>query len=82
MLVKDITKGMRVQLKNGWFATMLDNKKNGTTRLATVEGYFTETGSIYNHTIDRVLTADGYWTGVELNKKELECQALDQMMFG
>jgi len=37
---------MRVRLMNGWDATIEDNKR-GNIRMATVEGYFTEKGSIY-----------------------------------
>ena len=33
MLTNDIKKGMRILLKNGWYATMADNKK-GNIRYA------------------------------------------------
>jgi hypothetical protein len=46
----DLFSGTRVRLRNGWFATIADNKK-GNTRLATVEGFYTETGSVYAHDI-------------------------------
>ena len=42
----DLKKGDRVRLRNGWFATIEDNKK-GAIRMATVEGFVTEMGSIY-----------------------------------
>ena len=42
----DLKKGDRVRLNNGWFATIEDNKK-GAIRMATVEGFETEMGSIY-----------------------------------
>ena len=50
MLTNDLKKGDRVQLRNGWYATILDNKK-GNTRVACVEGDFTESGSVYSHDI-------------------------------
>ena len=63
MKTNDIKKGMRIQLKNGWYATMEDNRK-GNIRMATVEGYFTETGSVYAADIVRVLV-DDQWVKVE-----------------
>lgn len=50
MKTNDIKKGMRFKLRNGWWATMADNKK-GNIRTATVEGYVTEWGSVYAHDI-------------------------------
>lgn len=70
MLTNDIKKGMRVQLKNGWFATMMDNKK-GNIRFANVEGYFTEMGSIYAADIARVQVGDK-WEKVETTAKQKE----------
>jgi len=58
----DLKKGVRIQLDNGWFATIADNAK-GNTRIATVEGYETETGSVYSHDIVRALV-DGSWVSV------------------
>jgi hypothetical protein len=46
----DLKKGDRVQLRNGWLATIEDNLK-GNTRMATVEGSVTEIGSVYSHDI-------------------------------
>lgn len=46
MKTNDLKKGMRVRLMNGWDATIQDNKR-GNIRMATVDGHFTETGSIY-----------------------------------
>jgi len=46
MKANDLKKGDRVRLNNGWFATIEDNKK-GAIRMATVEGFVTEMGSIY-----------------------------------
>lgn len=46
----DLKKGDRVRLRNGWYGTVADNKK-GNTRMVTVEGDYTETGSVYSHDI-------------------------------
>ena len=51
MKTNDLKKGDRVQLRNGWYATIEDNLK-GNTRMATVEGIYTEMGSVYSHDID------------------------------
>lgn len=58
MKTNELKKGARVSLRNGWFATIADNMK-GNTRLAEVEGYYTEIGSVYSHDIVLAHTADG-----------------------
>ena len=45
-----LKKGTRVVLRNGWVAVLEDNKR-GSIRMATVEGFYTEMGSIYAHDI-------------------------------
>lgn len=50
MLANELRKGTRVVLRNGWHATMADNAR-GNIRMATVEGVYTETGSVYAHDI-------------------------------
>lgn len=55
MKTNDLKKGDRVLLRNGWYATIEDNKK-GNIRLATVEGFYTETGSVYAHDIVRCVS--------------------------
>lgn len=50
----DLRKGDVVFLRNGWRATIADNRK-GITRMAEVFGYETETGSIYAHDISSML---------------------------
>lgn len=63
MKTNDLKKGTRIQLRNGWFATIEDNMK-GNTRLCTVEGTCTEMGSVYSHDIMQYL-ADSVWHLVE-----------------
>jgi len=50
MNTNDLKKGIKVQLRSGWFATIKDNKK-GNTRLAEVDGVVREMGSVYSHDI-------------------------------
>jgi fatty acid desaturase len=59
----DLKKGDRVQLQNGWRATIMDSKK-GTIRFAEVEGFVTELGSIYIWDI----------VGVELTPKQVKAR--------
>lgn len=54
MKTNELKRGDRVQLRNGWFATIADNAK-GNTRIAKVEGFVTDTGSIYAHNIMRLV---------------------------
>lgn len=58
MKTNDLKKGARVRLRNGWYATIADNKK-GDIRLADVEGHFREIGSVYAHDIVTAETAFG-----------------------
>jgi hypothetical protein len=67
MLINDVKKGMRVQLKNGWFGTMADNAK-GNIRMVDVEGLYREIGSVYAHDIATVRpTPDSAFEKVELS---------------
>ena len=72
MKSNDIKKGMRLKLKNGWYATMQDNTR-GNIRLAEVEGYFTETGSIYVWDIEAVKVKNK-WISIELTDKQVKAQ--------
>ena len=63
MKTNDLKRGSYVLLRNGWEAEIADNMK-GNTRLATVYGDFTETGSVYAHDIVRVKFADE-WHDIE-----------------
>ena len=57
----DLKKGMRVKLANGFYATLADNAR-GNTRMATVEGVVTETGSVYAHDIMEAQVANSWVT--------------------
>lgn len=56
VLIENVRKNDRVQLKNGWYATVLDNKGAASVRLCKVEGLYTDIGSVYATDIDRVQT--------------------------
>lgn len=81
MKTADIKKGMRIQLRNGWFGTMMDNKKT-VARFAEVEGVYTEMGSVYSFDIVRAQTADGVWHSVEYTEKEIKTYEMNQAIFG
>lgn len=70
MKTNDIKKGTRVKLRNGWFATVMDNKP-GPTRMCLVEGICTEMGSVYSHNIVLVVNPDGTDTKVEHTKDQM-----------
>lgn len=85
MKTNELKKGVRVQLRNGWYATIADNMK-GNTRLATVEGIFTETGSVYSHDIVRAQLAPdkftvGEWVDVEHTPAQLKLREQVERFF-
>ena len=59
MLANNMRKGTVVRLNGtGWRATIADNAK-GLIRMADVEGFYREIGSIYVHDIAYVETPNG-----------------------
>lgn len=63
-----IAKGARVRLRGtGWTATIVDGHKKRFTRLALVEGDYTEYGSIYACNIEAI-DFGGVWVPVETVK--------------
>ena len=79
MKTNDLKKGDRVRLKNGWYATIADNKK-GNIRMATVEGYYTETGSIYAWDIESKVMYPGLSEPIELTDAQLKSQSCCSFM--
>ena len=81
MKTNELKKGTRIQLRNGWKATLLDNLK-GNTRCAMVEGDYTEAGSIYSH--DIVARQDnGSWIhDIEYTDSQLNCRKMNVQLFG
>lgn len=82
MKTNEIKKGMRIILSNGWEGTMKDNMR-GTTRVAEIEGYYTETGSVYSYDIVAAQPHnDGVWIKIEHTEKELKVKAMNAAIFG
>ena len=71
MLTNELKKGARVQLRNGWYATVFDNAK-GNTRMCEVEGNYTEIGSVYAHDIVAYFPPIGPAVLVEHTEKQLK----------
>lgn len=69
--MKDVRKGTRVTLRNGWEAVVLDNLTNRQTRMCEVFGEYTEMGSVYSSDIVEALVG-GNWEIVTHNTKTLE----------
>jgi len=80
MFTNEIKAGTRIQMKNGWYGTMMDNGK-GNTRVAKIEGNFTETGSVYAHDIFGVLVND-VWDVVEYTPAQLKMKSDIDGIFG
>lgn len=78
MKTNDIKSGTIVRLKNGWLATMMDNRR-GNIRTATVQGTCEETGSIYASNIVQALV-DGVWVTVQHNATQTKGAALRAAM--
>jgi hypothetical protein len=81
MKTNEIKKGQRVKLRNGWEGTMADNAR-GNTRMVRVEGFYTETGSVYSHDIVAVQTQSGEldtgmeWTPVEHTPAQIKLRKI------
>jgi len=80
MKTNDLKKDTRVVLSNGWYATLFDNAK-GDTRLAMVEGYVCETGSIYSHDIAYAII-DGVEIPIEHTPKQLKLKKMVGAFYG
>jgi len=67
---KEINKGDRVLLRNGWEADIIDGYKTRPTRLAKVYGDYTEMGSVYSTDIRLRYNPDGSVDTVVLTDSE------------
>lgn len=81
MLTNTLRKGDRVQLRNGWFGTIADNAR-GNIRMATVEGIYTETGSVYSHDIIRACPKGAAWEDVQHTPAQLKLRETVEGIFG
>ena len=73
MKTNDIKKGTRIQLSNGWLGTMMDNMK-GIRRMAEVEGFVKDIGSIYAFDIYRAHNDNGDWEFIKLTPAQIKQQ--------
>lgn len=81
MKTNELKKGDRILLENGWYATIADNMK-GNTRMAKVEGDFTEMGSVYSHDIEYYIDEDELPVEIEHTKSQLKLKGLVGAIFG
>jgi hypothetical protein len=86
MKTNDLKKDSKILLRNGWKATLLDNKK-GNIRMAEVEGFVKEAGSVYAHDIvaryhDVPMSENGSWIhDIEYTDSQLDCQKRVKSIF-
>ena len=74
MRTNDIKKGQKIKLHNGWFGVMYDNKK-GNIRMAEVNGFHKEIGSIYAWDISHAHDAESdSWVEIELTDSQKKAQ--------
>lgn len=76
----DLKKEDRILLRNGWYGTIKDNMK-GDTRLAEVEGYHTEIGSVYSHDIMYLVVNNLPVERLEHTEKQLKLKQMVEEMF-
>lgn len=69
--MKDVRKGTRVVLRNGWEAEVMDNLTNRATRMCKVFGDYEEMGSVYSTDIVSARMPDGIWHVVTHSPKAL-----------
>lgn len=84
----DLKKGTRIKLANGWYGTLMDNRK-GNTRLAEVEGVSNDIGSVYGHDIvqarvqtDFMANGGGFeWMAVTHTPQQIAARKLNADFF-
>ena len=81
MLTKELVKGQRIRLRNGWEAE-LTRKPGATIAEAKVFGHYTEIGSIYCHDIAYAFDAAGGSYLVEHTPAQVRCRQAHEFAFG
>jgi hypothetical protein len=69
--IKDVKKGTRVILRNGFKAIVEDNKTTSHTRLVTVQNHFNDMGSVYATDIVEAME-EGIWFVVQHSPAQLK----------
>jgi len=80
MFTNELKKGDRVLLRNGWYATIEDNAR-GNTRLASVEGFGMEMGSVFSHDIICKANGDGTMTMIEHTPQQKKLRGQVEELF-
>ena len=80
MKTNELKRGVRILLRNGWEAVLMDNLK-GNIRMAEVYGYCTEIGSVYSHDIFRYADENGNWHDVEYTPAQLKLRKTVEKIF-
>ena len=81
MKTNDLKNGDRIQLRNGWYATIMDNKK-GNVRMADVEGISREIGSVYAHDIITYLNPGVAPINIEHTPAQNQVRRVNADLFG
>ena len=80
MITKEIKKGTRVLLQNGWEAKTLESARKSTV-LCEVYGLYTECGSVYGHDIVAVIDEDGHRMPVTgYTPCQIKCKKMNDQM--
>lgn len=69
--IKDVKKGTRVVLRNGFTAEVMDNLTNRQTRMCKVFGHYEEMGSVYTSDIVEAFI-NGEWEYVQHSTNTLK----------
>ena len=80
MLTDGLEKGDRIQMRNGWYGTINDDKR-GNIRNATIEGIVTETGDVYAHDI-MFYIVEKKRLPIEHTKQQIAARKLNEDLFG
>jgi hypothetical protein len=74
MFIRDLPKGTRVLLRNGWEAELVSDLRTNTP-VAKVFGDYTEIGSVYAHDIIEY-KSEGTWKEVEHTPAQLKLRSV------
>jgi hypothetical protein len=86
MRTNELKKGDIVMLANGWAATIMDNMR-GNRRMAEVDGFTKEVGSIYAHNIRAYMAGQDehggtVWVDIEYTKSQEDLRRVVSNFFG
>jgi len=80
VITKEIKKGTRVLLQNGWEAKTLESARKSTV-LCEVYGICTECGSVYGHDIVAYVDDNDTWQNITgYTPGQIKCKAMNDQM--